>query len=139
MGCAAVSDGRRGGSARGGAHRIPLGTSDRNRAHRRVRVPRTVEAQGDVPAKDLAADRHPGTVAYRVRHGSEHRRGTSGAPRSRSWRTPVALGGRSRFQEVRSMIGMQFGSFILLLIIGVVISLILHYGLQFYVTPGTRS
>ena len=37
------------------------------------------------------------------------------------------------------MIGMQFGSFILLLIIGVVISLILHYGLQFYVTPGTRS
>jgi hypothetical protein len=37
------------------------------------------------------------------------------------------------------MIGMQFGSFILLLIISVVISLILHYGLKFYVTPGAGS
>src|SRR5919197_2613600 len=38
-----------------------------------------------------------------------------------------------------SMIGMQFGSFILLLIISVVVSLILHYGLKFYVTPGFGS
>lgn len=37
------------------------------------------------------------------------------------------------------MIGMQFGSFILLLIISVVVSLILHYGLKFYVTPGFES
>ena len=37
------------------------------------------------------------------------------------------------------MIGMHFGSFILLLIISVVVSLILHYGLSFYVTPGFGS
>jgi uncharacterized membrane protein YeaQ/YmgE (transglycosylase-associated protein family) len=37
------------------------------------------------------------------------------------------------------MIGMQFGSFILLLIISVVVSLILHYGLKFYVTTGFGS
>jgi uncharacterized membrane protein YeaQ/YmgE (transglycosylase-associated protein family) len=37
------------------------------------------------------------------------------------------------------MIGMQFGSFILLLIISVVVSLILHYGLKFYVIPGLGS
>jgi uncharacterized membrane protein YeaQ/YmgE (transglycosylase-associated protein family) len=38
-----------------------------------------------------------------------------------------------------NMIGMQFGSFILLLVISVVVSLILHYGLSFYVTPGFGS
>jgi uncharacterized membrane protein YeaQ/YmgE (transglycosylase-associated protein family) len=37
------------------------------------------------------------------------------------------------------MIGMDFISFLVLLIISVVISGILHYGLQFYVNPGMDS
>jgi uncharacterized membrane protein YeaQ/YmgE (transglycosylase-associated protein family) len=37
------------------------------------------------------------------------------------------------------MIGMDFISFLLLLIISVVISAILHYGLKFYVNPGVDS
>ena len=37
------------------------------------------------------------------------------------------------------MIGMNFGSFLVLLIISVVVSGILHYGFKFYVRPGTAS
>ncbi len=37
------------------------------------------------------------------------------------------------------MIGMDFGSFLALLIISVVVSAILHYGLKFYVRAGTGS
>jgi uncharacterized membrane protein YeaQ/YmgE (transglycosylase-associated protein family) len=37
------------------------------------------------------------------------------------------------------MIGMDFGSFLVLLIISVVVSGILHYGLRFYVRPGAVS
>ncbi len=37
------------------------------------------------------------------------------------------------------MIGMDFISFLTLLIISVVVSAILHYGLQYYVTPGVSS
>jgi uncharacterized membrane protein YeaQ/YmgE (transglycosylase-associated protein family) len=37
------------------------------------------------------------------------------------------------------MIGMDFISFLILLIISVVVSAILHYGLQYYVTPGFWS
>jgi uncharacterized membrane protein YeaQ/YmgE (transglycosylase-associated protein family) len=37
------------------------------------------------------------------------------------------------------MIGMDFGSFLVLLIISVVVSGILHYGLKFYVLSGTVS
>jgi uncharacterized membrane protein YeaQ/YmgE (transglycosylase-associated protein family) len=37
------------------------------------------------------------------------------------------------------MIGMDFVSFLVLLVISVVVSGILHYGLKFYVTPGTES
>jgi uncharacterized membrane protein YeaQ/YmgE (transglycosylase-associated protein family) len=37
------------------------------------------------------------------------------------------------------MIGMDFGSFLLLLIISVVVSAILHYGCEYYVTPGHWS
>ena len=34
------------------------------------------------------------------------------------------------------MIGMDFISFLILLVISVVVSGILHYGLKYYVTPG---
>ena len=37
------------------------------------------------------------------------------------------------------MIGMDFISFLILLIISVVVSAILHYGLKYYVTPGVYS
>ena len=37
------------------------------------------------------------------------------------------------------MIGMDFVSFVILLVISVVISGILHYGLNYYVTPGFWS
>jgi uncharacterized membrane protein YeaQ/YmgE (transglycosylase-associated protein family) len=37
------------------------------------------------------------------------------------------------------MIGMDFISFLILLIISVVVSAILHYGLKYYVTPGLYS
>jgi uncharacterized membrane protein YeaQ/YmgE (transglycosylase-associated protein family) len=37
------------------------------------------------------------------------------------------------------MIGMDFGSYVLLLVIAVVVSAILHYGLDYYVTPGPWS
>ncbi len=37
------------------------------------------------------------------------------------------------------MIGMDFISFLILLIISVVVSAILHYGLNYYVTPGVYS
>ena len=37
------------------------------------------------------------------------------------------------------MIGMSFISFVILLIISVVVSAVLHYGLKFYVTPGLES
>ena len=37
------------------------------------------------------------------------------------------------------MIGMDFVSFLTLLIISVVVSGILHYGLNYYVTPGNES
>ena len=34
------------------------------------------------------------------------------------------------------MIGMDFVSFVILLVISVVVSAVLHYGLKYYVTPG---
>ena len=37
------------------------------------------------------------------------------------------------------MIGMDFGSFLALLVISVLVSAILHYGLEYYVTPGLWS
>lgn len=37
------------------------------------------------------------------------------------------------------MIGMSFISFAIVLIIGVVVSAVLHYGLKYYVTPGLES
>lgn len=37
------------------------------------------------------------------------------------------------------MIGMTFTSFIVLLIISVIVSLILHYGLRMLIVPGTTS
>lgn len=37
------------------------------------------------------------------------------------------------------MIGMSFVSFLILLIISVVVSAVLHYGLNYYVTPGLWS
>jgi uncharacterized membrane protein YeaQ/YmgE (transglycosylase-associated protein family) len=37
------------------------------------------------------------------------------------------------------MIGMDFVSFLILLIISIVVSVILHYGLDYYVTPGHWS
>ena len=37
------------------------------------------------------------------------------------------------------MIGIDFGSFLILLVIAVIVAAILHYGLQLYVVPGTRS
>jgi uncharacterized membrane protein YeaQ/YmgE (transglycosylase-associated protein family) len=37
------------------------------------------------------------------------------------------------------MIGMEFISFLILLLISVVVSAILHYGLKYYVTPGLWS
>jgi uncharacterized membrane protein YeaQ/YmgE (transglycosylase-associated protein family) len=37
------------------------------------------------------------------------------------------------------MIGMDFNSFLILLIISIVVSAILHYGLNYYVTPGFWS
>jgi uncharacterized membrane protein YeaQ/YmgE (transglycosylase-associated protein family) len=37
------------------------------------------------------------------------------------------------------MMGMDFASFLILLIISLVVSAILHYGLSYYVTPGFSS
>jgi uncharacterized membrane protein YeaQ/YmgE (transglycosylase-associated protein family) len=37
------------------------------------------------------------------------------------------------------MIGMDFNSFVILLVISVVVSWVLHYGLKYYVTPGLWS
>jgi uncharacterized membrane protein YeaQ/YmgE (transglycosylase-associated protein family) len=37
------------------------------------------------------------------------------------------------------MIGMDFISFLILLIISVIVSAILHYGLKYYATPGFKS
>ena len=37
------------------------------------------------------------------------------------------------------MLGMNFISFLILLIISIVVSAILHYGVKMYVVPGTRS
>ena len=37
------------------------------------------------------------------------------------------------------MIGMDFVSFVILLIISIVVTLVLHYGLKFYVIPGFWS
>jgi SNF family Na+-dependent transporter len=37
------------------------------------------------------------------------------------------------------MIGMSFISFVILLIISVVVSGVLHYGLKYYATPGFES
>ena len=37
------------------------------------------------------------------------------------------------------MIGMDFVSFLILLVISVVVSAILHYGAKFYIVPGTTS
>ncbi|MFI5400305.1 MAG: hypothetical protein ACHQZQ_04535 [SAR324 cluster bacterium] len=37
------------------------------------------------------------------------------------------------------MIGMDFPSFLILLVISIVVSAILHYGLKYYVTPGIGS
>jgi hypothetical protein len=41
--------------------------------------------------------------------------------------------------RANAMIGMGFISFLILLIISVVVSAILHYGLKYYVTPGFWS
>lgn len=37
------------------------------------------------------------------------------------------------------MIGMDFTSFLILLVISVIVSAVLHFGLQYYVIPGLRS
>ncbi len=37
------------------------------------------------------------------------------------------------------MIGMDLLSFLILLVIGIVVAAILHYGFRFYVIPGTSS
>jgi uncharacterized membrane protein YeaQ/YmgE (transglycosylase-associated protein family) len=37
------------------------------------------------------------------------------------------------------MIGMSFISFVILLVISVVVSAVLHYGLKYYLTPGLES
>ncbi len=37
------------------------------------------------------------------------------------------------------MIGMNFVSFLILLVISVVVSFVLHYGLKYYVVPGCAS
>ena len=37
------------------------------------------------------------------------------------------------------MIGMDFVSFLILLVISVVVAAILHYGLRYYIVPGTAS
>lgn len=37
------------------------------------------------------------------------------------------------------MIGMSFASFLILLVISIVVSAILHFGLKYYVTPGLWS
>ena len=37
------------------------------------------------------------------------------------------------------MIGMSFGSFLVLLIVSIVVSAVLHYGFKFYVRAGTSS
>jgi len=37
------------------------------------------------------------------------------------------------------MIGMDFGSFLILLVISVVVSAVLHYGLKFHAVPGLSS
>jgi uncharacterized membrane protein YeaQ/YmgE (transglycosylase-associated protein family) len=41
--------------------------------------------------------------------------------------------------EDPNMIGMDFISFLILLIISVVVSAVLHYGLKYYATPGFES
>jgi uncharacterized membrane protein YeaQ/YmgE (transglycosylase-associated protein family) len=47
--------------------------------------------------------------------------------------------GHNKKGEVPKMIGMDFISFLILLVISVVVSAVLHYGLNFYVTPGFWS
>ncbi len=37
------------------------------------------------------------------------------------------------------MIGMEFVEFLILLIIAIIVAAILHYGVKYYVTPGTDS
>ncbi|MBI2501766.1 MAG: hypothetical protein HYW07_00835 [Candidatus Latescibacteria bacterium] len=40
---------------------------------------------------------------------------------------------------MRAMIGIDFASFLILLVISAVVSAILHYGFKFYIVPGTAS
>jgi len=40
---------------------------------------------------------------------------------------------------MRALIGMDFASFLILLVISAVVSAILHYGLKYYILPGTAS
>jgi hypothetical protein len=64
-------------------------------------------------------------------------------------RTPAAAGRSSgrperefRLAEKRgefNMIGMNFISFLILLVVSVAVSAVLHYGLKYYVTPGLWS
>ena len=42
-------------------------------------------------------------------------------------------------QKEDTMIGMDFTCFLILLVISVVVSAILHYGIKFYIVPGTGS
>jgi len=51
---------------------------------------------------------------------------------------PAAAGFWGRGKDM-IMIGMDFVSFLILLVIAVIVAAILHYGLQLYVVPGTRS
>jgi hypothetical protein len=51
----------------------------------------------------------------------------------------MALRVPDRWLREETMIGMDFISFLILLIISVVVSGILHYGLGYYVTPGFWS
>ncbi len=40
---------------------------------------------------------------------------------------------------MRAMIGIDFTSFLILLVVSAVVSAILHYGFKFYIVPGTAS
>ena len=67
-------------------------------------------------------------------------------PNRRMLRIARRSSGKSRYELClnaswgeSNMIGMDFISFLILLIISVVVSAILHYGLNYYVTPGFWS
>jgi uncharacterized membrane protein YeaQ/YmgE (transglycosylase-associated protein family) len=55
------------------------------------------------------------------------------------WATQLGLKGAAQVGRKQTMIGMDFISFLILLVISVVVSGILHYGLKYYVTPGFWS